>query len=282
MKRGPGAADGVGVLGTWLGGYRLLERLGSGGHGEVFLARAASHWAAPVAVKVLGSPTAARRARLAQEAAVLATIDHPHVVPFVDLIDDDETTALVMGYARGGSLADWLTVEAGATGGTGRALTVGAAVDLALRLSEALQEVHDAGLIHGDVKAANVLFTSGGHPMLGDFGVAGWAGDDWSVAPQASGWFSSPEHAAGRNADRSSDVYGLAACVVAALGGSPQVRGPHRLPAQCVEDLPLSSALARVLRTAVAIDPQERFPTARSFGAALAAAGRGPVRRPRS
>lgn len=262
MKGWCRGVDGFVVLGAWVGGYHLVELLGAGAHGDVYLGRAASPWAAGVAVKVLRSPTPTACARLRQEASVLATIDHPNVVALVDLIDIGETIGLVTRYARGGSLAD----QAGREG-----FTVAKAMEMAATLSGALQDVHHAGLVHGDIKASNVLFTSRAHPLLADFGVAGWVGDAWSVGEEATAWFAPPERLGGQPADAAGDVYGLAACVIAALAAAPPLLRGARPPVACVEDLPIPSSLARVLGAAVATEPRDRFPSARAFAAALAA-----------
>lgn len=262
MKATPTAADNSIVLGSWVGGYRLVEFLGAGGHGEVYLGRGSSPWAAPVAIKVLRSVTTETRARLRQEASVLTAIDHPHVLRLIDLIDTEFVVALVTAYAAGGSLADRLS---------GEPLSCADAIELALRLSGALDEIHRAGVIHGDLTVNNILFSSYGHPLLADFGVAGWSGHSWSVAPEVTPWFAPPERCRGAAATAAGDVYGLAACMVAALGALSRPRLTVLSAADAVGDLAVGSALARVLSLALCVDPADRFPSASTFAAALAA-----------
>lgn len=152
-----------------VGGYRLIERLGGGVSGTVWRAApvhsAASSLATPVAVKVLSVASPASIGQLRREAAVLAELDHPHIVRLLEVIDCDGVPALVMALAQGGSLARLLVER--------ERLAPGEVVAILAPVADALASAHRRGVVHGDVKPSNVLLTSDGEPLVADFGAAG-------------------------------------------------------------------------------------------------------------
>ena len=158
---------------TWrLPGFVLGEQLGSGNSGEVWAARIAAT-GEQVALKrvALTGPDALRAART--EAALLSTLDHPHLVRVHALLPTSDAAVLVLDLADGGSLADVLERR-------GR-LSVGEVVTALAPIGAALAYAHQHGVMHGDVSPANILFTSIGLPMLGDLGVAHIIGDSAPV-----------------------------------------------------------------------------------------------------
>ncbi|MDQ0933551.1 bifunctional serine/threonine-protein kinase/ABC transporter substrate-binding protein [Streptomyces turgidiscabies] len=194
-----------------LGRYRLLRRLGAGGMGVVFLARAPG--GAIAAVKVVRSSYAEEagfRARFRREIEAARQVDSRWVVPLLDADADAETPWLATSYVPGPSLAE--AVDAFGP------LSPASVRVLGLRLAEALESVHGAGLVHRDVKPGNVLLAPDG-PRLIDFGIA--------RAPEAtaltssgvivgSPGFLSPEQAQARGGEIGppSDVFSLG-CVLA-------------------------------------------------------------------
>jgi hypothetical protein len=181
-------------------------------------------------------------ARLRREAAVLASLDHPHIVRVLDVLEDGAGVALVMPLAAGGSLAALLAERGTLTGSEVAALGA--------RLADALASAHQHGVLHLDVKPGNVLLTADGEPLLSDFGIARFAGDDNHVTAGTTG-FMAPEALAGAPSDRS-DVYALAQVCWLALG--------HRA----------DDELTSLLDSARSADPRSR-PDAASFAAALRA-----------
>jgi serine/threonine-protein kinase len=159
----------------------------------------------PVAVKVIADTLASDqryRERFAREARVAASLSHPSIVPIYDYAAHDERPFLVMEYVPGGSLADLFA---------GRRSTPLDVPELARWLLGALDCVHRAGLVHRDVKPANVLLDDSGHPRLTDFGVA--RPEDGTALTQTGMVvgtlrYMPPEVAAGRKATRASDLYG--------------------------------------------------------------------------
>ncbi|MGW0845462.1 bifunctional serine/threonine-protein kinase/ABC transporter substrate-binding protein [Streptomyces sp. NPDC002787] len=257
-----------------LGDYRLLRRLGAGGMGVVFLARAPG--GAFVAVKVVRASHAddeGFRARFRREIEVARRVDSPWVVPLLDADADAEDPWLATAFVPGPSLGEVLE-ERGP-------LSPASVCVLGLRLAEALDAVHRAGLVHRDVKPGNVLLVPDG-PRLIDFGIA--------RAPEAtaltstgvivgSPGFLSPEQARAHGAGIGppSDVFSLG-CVLAfaATGVRPFGGGAAAgMLLRTVYDEPelpgMPEALEPVVRACLDKDPTHR-PTAVEVGAALDAA----------
>jgi hypothetical protein len=246
--------------GTWMvPGYVAEELIGFGGSGEVWRGRAMDT-AETVALKRLraGAADHARR-RLEREAALLATIDHPHLLRVRELVSTERETVLVLDYAACGSLAMLLRRR-------GR-LRPGEVVTVLAPVAVALAHAHDEGLIHGDVSPANVLFTAAGRPLLADLGVARVLGerDDAQCTPE----YIDPAVAAGAAPGPASDVFMVAAVAVHALTGAPPWRadspeGAVALAAtapvldlsRTLQDVP--ERLIDALQRALSPDPSER------------------------
>jgi len=227
-------------------GYDAVELLGYGSGGEVWLARDRAT-GTPVALKRLrpGADLGARD-RLRREAAVLAGVDHPHVVRLRTVVGDGDALVLVLDLASGGSLARLLA--------TRRRLQPGEVVTLAVPLAQALAAVHVQGLVHGDVTPANVLFDGDGRPLLSDLGVARLLGAG-PGAPHGTRGFLDPAVLAGATPGPASDVHGLAAtCLAALTGTAPYDERGDRVP---VPD-GTHPGLVAVLERALAPDPWDR------------------------
>jgi hypothetical protein len=248
--------------------YSLLQRLGRGGMGVVDLAVDRS--GRPVALKRLalrGSADEMHQARLRvrREAEVLGVLDHPHIVPLLDVVDDGDDIVLVMPYLSGGTLGQLV-----ATRGPMPPAYVG---QLADALLDALATAHRAGIVHRDIKPANVLFDESGRAYLTDFGVALMRGatSGLTAAEVVIGTpeYMAPEQARGERATPASDVFSMGATLrFAATGEPPFGRGDarvilHRAAEAKIDPLPTS--LPRHLRNRLAPLLQkrpERRPTA--------------------
>ena len=193
------------ALGATFGNrYTLERRLGSGGMATVWLA-IDEVLERPVAVKVMADTLAADeeyRARFSREARAAASVSHANIVPVYDYGVHGERPFLVMEYVPGGSLADVFA---------GRRPTMPVPVELAGELLGALDCVHRAGLVHRDVKPANILLDANGHARLTDFGIA--QPEDATSLTQAgmvlgSVRYLAPEVAAGSRAGAAADLYG--------------------------------------------------------------------------
>ena len=249
-----------------LTGYDAVELLGYGSGGEVWLARERAT-GRPVALKRL-RPGAdlATRDRLRREAAVLAGVDHPHVVRLRSVHGDGDALVLVLDLAAGGSLAGLLAAR--------RRLAPGEVVTIAVPLAQALAAVHAQGLVHGDVTPANVLFAADGRPLLSDLGVARLLGTGSGEVGGTPGYLD-PAVLVGAAPGPASDVHGLAATCLAALTGHPPYdeQGNRLEPSDGTHP-----GLRATLETALAPDPADR-PTAEALAVAMFdAAAAEPVR----
>ena len=279
-----------------LAGHRLDARIGEGGMGVVYRA---THLrlGRTVALKVLPPSLAADREyrrRFEREAAIAASLEHPNVVPIYDAGHVHGILYLSMRFVDGEDLGAVLQRE-------GR-LGVERVCALLGPVADALDAVHEAGLVHRDVKPGNVLIarsrrSRGAEQVyLCDFGIAkgtAGAGGDITSAGQFFGTphYSSPEQIEGRWLDGRSDQYGLAclafrsltgqvpyprtgtaAVIYAHLAADPPRPGRHR------PDLP--AAVDDAVARATAKHPDHRFPTCAAFIAALLAAVAPPRPRP--
>ena len=239
-----------------LPGFDVVELLGFGSTGEVWLARERAT-GVPVALKRLraGADLAARD-RLRREAAVLAGVDHPHVVRLRGVHGDGDALVLVLDLAARGSLARLLATRC--------QLSAAEVVTIAVPLAQALAAVHAQGLVHGDVTPANVLFAADGRPMLSDLGIARLLGSPAAEVGGTSG-FLDPAGAGTGSPGPASDVHGLAATCLAALAGRPAY---DELGARLQVPPGTPQALADALERALAPDPFDR-PTAEEFALAV-------------
>ncbi|GGY21354.1 serine/threonine-protein kinase [Streptomyces tanashiensis] len=256
------------------GRYRLGERLGQGGMGVV--RRATDELLGrPVAVKTLALDSGADPAGALREARVVAQVRHPHVIVVHDVVEHEGRPALVMELVDGGSLADRL-----ATGGV---LSPREAARLGLDLLDALSAAHAHGVLHRDVKPANVLLEQGtGRAVLTDFGIASLPG---ATTLSGTGVFigtpeyTAPERMRGENGGPASDLWSLGALLCAAATGTSPFRRDsigavlHAVVYEEIRPSDRLGPLVPVVRGLLERDPDRRLgaPEARRLLAACAA-----------
>ncbi|MDI6105986.1 serine/threonine-protein kinase [Actinoplanes sp. NEAU-A12] len=247
------------------GRYRLLQRLGSGGMGVVWLA-VDEVLRRRVAIKELhlnwGSSDqtiAAGRERSLREARAAAALHHRNIVAVYDIVDHDGRPWIVMERVVGRSLKD-VVVEDGP-------LPVERAVAIGLQLLSALQAAHAAGITHRDVKPANVLVSDGDVVRLTDFGLAAMADDDSLTATGAmlgTLGYLAPEQANGLAPGPPADVFGCAATLYYAVEGVGPFHRDEYLPmlaAYARHDIRVpqrAQALTPVLLRLLSADPAKR------------------------
>jgi eukaryotic-like serine/threonine-protein kinase len=203
----------IGVLVA--GRYRLAELVGRGATARVWRARD-ELLDRDVAVKQIDQA----HSHGAVEARLTARVRHPHVVVVHDVVVHDGSDWLVMDYHRGPSLAAVLS------GGT-RRLPPPVVAALGLQLLAALRAVHAAGVVHGDVKPANLLLGEDGRVVLVDFGIAETAGGDPAHPARRAGHvvgspaFMPPELVRGEAPQPSADLWSLGATLYTAVEGHP-------------------------------------------------------------
>ena len=260
--------------GRLLGGrYRLGDAIGTGGSGTVYLADDLS-LGRQVAVKVLHSSLVGDEAfveRFRTEARLVASLADPHVVSIYDWGVDGQAY-LVTEYLGGGSLRSILS--------SGRTLSPSQMLMVSLEACRALDHAHRQGIVHRDVKPANLLFGQDGRLRVADFGLAealtGAASRELYGGGGVIGTarYASPEQAQGLALDGRSDVYALALCMVEGVTGHlPFVADTLEgtLSARVGRDVPIPDTLGPlvpVVAHAGAAEPENR-PTARELGRML-------------
>ena len=284
----PGARTQTERLAEALEGRYVVEReLGHGGMATVYLARDVRHYRR-VAIKVLREELAAAvgAERFLEEIRVTASLQHPHILPLFDSGSAEFPADVggrvlwyVMPFVEGETLRSRLARE-------GR-LPIDVALQLAREMADALEYAHRHGIVHRDVKPENVLLQSG-HALVADFGIAlalEHAGGDRLThtgitlgTPQ----YMAPEQAAGgRDVDARTDVYALGAVLHEMLAGeSPfAAESQHAVLRRVMNETPtalasrradVTSFLDATVRRALAKRPDDRFPSAATFAAALA------------
>lgn len=251
-------------------GFTVEALLGVGGSAQVWRARPSDGGAA-VALKIMTLADGAAIVAAQAEAALLAALDHPHLLRLQALVSVTAdpvrcpTIGLVLDLAAGGSLADLL--------GRRERLTPGEVVTALSPVATALAYAHDQGLVHADVTPANVLFTAGGAPLLADLGVARVLGGYGDVHTTAA--YADPAVAAGGRPGPPTDVFMLAATAVHALTGAPPWTDPlpaaalARAAAGQIEGVlatlgAVPAAMVKVLSQALCAQPHLR-PSAAAF-----------------
>jgi serine/threonine protein kinase/tetratricopeptide (TPR) repeat protein len=262
-------------------GYQILREIGASARASVYLALQES-LERQVALKVMAPALAEDPAfvkRFLQEARTLASLAHPNIVAVYDVdVEAGNVLFFSMQYLPGGDFA--VRVQHG----IGEPELV-AIID---EVGQALDYVHQRGLIHRDVSPRNVLFDASDAPVLTDFGIARAvgpaAGNTGTNFSASSGHYMSPEQARGGNLDARADIYSLGALTYFGLTGKPPFDGPDGFAvayAHVFEPVPrLPPALAhwqKLIDQALAKDPAQRFANAADFLTELNVAARGPV-----
>ena len=270
------------AAGDMLGPYRLRSLLAEGGMGRVF--DAVGPHGEEVAVKVLRSEIARDplvRRRFDREARTARRIDHPHVVPVLDVGEQDGMPYMAQLFVRGGSLADKLEREG--------PLSLGCVLALCLEVASGLDAIHAAGLVHRDLKPANILLDDQGGAHIADFGLAkDTQGSALTRPGQAVGSvdYMAPEQIRAERVTPATDVYGLGCVIFACLQGTPPFshrEGMRILWAQLQERPPdpcegreeLPAALGPAVLQALEKKPANRPQTPMLYARSLVAAARG-------
>lgn len=203
------------LVGKSLGQFRIVERIGVGGMATVFKAYQ-PNLDRYVAIKVLPAYHARDPVfvkRFVQEARAVAKLIHPNILQIHDFGDQDNITYIVMEYVEGGTLKDRLK----------RALPVPEAIDYMIQAAEGLDCAHRNGIIHRDVKPANMLLRKDGYLLLSDFGIAKILEGTTNLTRVGTGigtpQYMSPEQGTGQAVDRRSDIYSLGIVLFHCLAG---------------------------------------------------------------
>ncbi len=279
------------MLGASIGQYQILSKLGEGGMGEVYVAED-TRLKRRVAIKVLPAAVAGdldRLARFQREAEVLAALNHPNIAAIYGLEKSGATTALVMEFVDGLTLAERLARGP---------LSVDDALPIARQIAEALEAAHDAGIVHRDLKPANIKVRPDDTVKVLDFGLAKARGPEATSAGGAhstmtspamteigmilgTAAYMSPEQAKGRPVDRRADVWAFGAVLYEMVTGTRAFAGDDitevlasvlarepdwsKLPAN-------APAINGLIRRCLERDPRQRFGDMQSVRLALTGA----------
>jgi serine/threonine protein kinase len=261
-----------------LGAYQLLERIGAGGLGEVYRARDTVH-GRTVAIKRVPSVVTAdpgRSSGLVQAASKLASVSHPGVAGLYECGLSEGQMFLALEFVAGQRLDEIIG---------GRPLHPRRAIELALEIVEAIAALHAAGVVHGDVRPANIVVTQKGHAKLLDSGLSAFtaggalrasAGTRLGGLPASASHivgYISPEQAAGERSDARSDLFAVGCVLDEMLTGTAPFDRPSadatllavlqsqpNPPSATVPSVP--AELDAVVTRALAKSLDRRYPTA--------------------
>jgi WD40 repeat protein/serine/threonine protein kinase len=260
------------------GPYRIEELLGRGGMGEVHRAYDTTH-DRHVALKRLPAFAEAEfRARFRREAKLVAGLNEPHVVPIHDHGEIDGHLFLDMALIDGPDLKRVL-----ADGPLSPTRTI----EILTQVANALDAAHTAGVLHRDVKPANILIDQAGNAYLADFGIARPLAQDVTQLTNTGDYvgtldYMAPERMMRGDVDAASDVYSLACVLFQCLTGRVPFPAPDTVgklaaqlndppPAPSLFDRRIPPAMDLVVRTGMEKDPKRRYPSAGELMAAAAA-----------
>lgn len=241
------------------GRYRLERELGRGAMGAVWLATD-EVLGRSVALKQLISLDGVSDAAVEREAQLAARLVHPNVVAVFDLVRDDDKPWLVMEYVEGKTLAHMVRDDG--------PMSVEDAARLTGQVASALRSAHAAGIVHRDVKPANIVVGRADRAKLTDFGIARGVDSQTTQTGQVTGSpaYLAPEIATGGRATPASDMWSLGATLFQALTGEPPygigdnaLATLYRVVHEDPPRTPLAGRLAPLLEHTMAYDPAERW-----------------------
>jgi serine/threonine protein kinase len=263
--------------GSMLGPYRIVEQVGQGGMATIYKAYQPS-MDRYVAVKILPAHFAHDPkfvARFNREAQTIAKLEHKNIIPVHDYGDENGVTYLVMRYLDSGTLKDVMAA--------GR-LTIADVVEIMTQVCAALDYAHRQGVIHRDVKPANVLIDREGAAYLSDFGIArvleGASNLTDTGGAVGTPAYMAPEQSMGGAIDARTDIYALGVILYEMLVGRPPYQADtpmavvlahihEPLPSPRVVNPALPEPFEKVILKALAKDPADRYQSAGEMATAL-------------
>ena len=272
------------MVGTTIGSYRILARLGEGGMGVVYKAldlRLQRH----VALKALppGASSDEQRRRFLQEARAASALNDPHIITIHDVLSEAGTEFLVMEFVEGRTLRQ--VIDAGP-------IAIDQALGWSAEIAGALAIAHAAGIVHRDLKPANVMVTTRGLVKVLDFGIAKVAqGADEETAGaltrvgdvMGTAEYMSPEQARGAAVDHRTDIFSLGAILFELVTGTRAFQGANTfallhailhdpVPAVSARRAEAPAAVDAIVRKALERDVASRYQTMDAMAADLRAA----------
>ena len=265
------------MIGSTLGNYKILEKLGEGGQGTVYKA-VDSKLGRTVVIKVLPAELTTREAnlkRFEREARLASALDHPNICTIFDLNEINGIHFIVMQYIEGRNVRQLVN---------GRPLSLESSLSIALQTTDALSAAHSRGIIHRDIKAGNVMVTPTGQVKVLDFGLAKLLDDEAARTsgihhteltevgvPYGTATYAAPEQARGDRVDSRADIFSTGVLLYEMLTGTWPFQGQTAIEVRhaVLNDEPAPLAKVRpgrvpvrlqpVLDKALAKDPRNRY-----------------------
>src|SRR6476660_1515524 len=271
------------MIGSTLGNYKILEKLGEGGQGTVYRA-IDSKLGRPVVIKVLPAELTVKEAnlkRFEREARLASALDHPNICTIFDLDEINGIHFIAMQYIEGRNVRQLVN---------GRPLSLESALSIALQVTDALAAAHARGIIHRDIKAGNVMVTPTGQVKVLDFGLAKLLDEEVARTsgihhteltevgiPYGTATYAAPEQARGDRVDARADIFSTGVLLYEMLSGSWPFKGKtavdvrhavlHDEPAPLAQVRPgrVPPRLQQIIDKALAKDPRNRYQKVSQF-----------------
>ena len=265
------------MVGSTLGTYKILEKLGEGGQGTVYRA-IDSKLGRTVVIKVLPAELTAKEAnlkRFEREARLASSLDHPNICTIFDLNEINGINFIVMQYIEGRNVRQLVN---------GRPLSLESALSIVLQTADALGAAHARGIIHRDIKAGNVMVTPAGQVKVLDFGLAKLLDEDAARTsgihhteltevgiPYGTATYAAPEQARGDRVDARADIFSTGVLLYEMLSGTWPFKGKtavdvrhavlHEEPAPLSQVRPgrVPARLQQILDKSLAKEPRNRY-----------------------
>lgn len=259
------------LINKQVGGFTVVERIGRGGMATVYRAHQ-SAMNRDIALKVIELDDLLERGdefknRFAQEAAVVASLEHIHVLPVYDYGIQDNIIYLAMRLLRGGTLSEIMNKGQ---------LPINRGVELFSQVARGLAYAHSKGVVHRDLKPSNIMLDDAGNAHLTDFGLAKWIYGAENITRTGNivgtPAYMSPEQLRGDGVDHRSDIYSMGIILYQMLAGKPPFDSPssnvvsiiyqhlEKMPeAPSVHNPDINPAIEAVILKAIAKNPDDRF-----------------------
>ena len=265
------------MVGTVLGNYKILEKIGAGGQGTVYKA-VDSKLGRTIVIKVLPEELVSKEGnlkRFEREARLASSLDHPNICTIFDLNQIDGVHFIAMQHIEGRNVRQLVN---------GKPLQLESALSIAIQVADALAVAHAQGIIHRDVKAGNVMVNNKGQVKVLDFGLAKLLDEDAARdsgihhteltevgVPYGTATYAAPEQARGDRVDSRADIFSTGVLLYEMLTGSWPFRGSTAVdvrhavlreepaPINSVRPDPVPPRLQQILDRALKKDPRDRY-----------------------
>src|ERR671939_211764 len=265
------------MIGATLDNYRILEKLGAGGQGEVYKA-VDTKLGRTVVIKILPPDLTVKEAnlkRFEREARLASSLDHPNICTIFDMNEAGGIHYIAMQYIEGRNVRQLVG---------GRPLEIKSALTIAIQVADALAVAHSRGIIHRDIKAGNVMVTDTGQVKVLDFGLAKLLDPDAAQTkgihhteltevgvPYGTATYAAPEQARGERVDHRADIFSTGVLLYEMLTGIWPFRGKTNVDVRHAviysQPRPLAEArpdpvpprLQQILDRAMAKEPGDRY-----------------------